>query len=145
MKRYFQTVVAVVSILAMTALAAASAPRVALRLSGVILSTAAGKQVAEPINRAVRGGEILRYTIAARNVGNGAAYQFSPIGKVPERTELLKLDAMPRGTRVAYSVDGKHWAAAAKPPLKTQAIRWLLARPLAPKQAASFVYEVRVK
>lgn len=145
MQRYFQATVGALCVAVLTAVASASAPNVQLRLSGSIVSFAGGKEVDAPLNRPVHGGEIVRYTILARNAGGASAYSLMPVGRVPARTQLVKIDAMPKGAHVAYTLDGTHWIATPAHPDQVRAVRWSMAQPLAAKNSAVFSYEVRVK
>ncbi|MDQ2866422.1 MAG: hypothetical protein M3R51_09370 [Candidatus Eremiobacteraeota bacterium] len=144
MRRYFEAVLSALFVFVIAA-APAHGPNVALRLTGSIVSFAHGKEMDAPLNRPVHGGEIVRYTIVARNVGTSAAYRFSPVGRVPLQMQLLKVARMPNGSRVSYSVDGSHWTASFKTNAAVRSVRWELARPLAPRANATFAYEVRVK
>ena len=145
MQRFFQAAVGALCVAALTAVASGSAPNVQLKLSGSIVSFAGGKEIDAPLNRPVHGGEIVRYTILAHNAGGGSAFSLMPVGRVPARTQLYKIGAIPKGTRVAYSLDGTHWVATAAHPDQVRAVRWALAQPLAAKNSVALSYEVRVK
>lgn len=145
MQRFFQAVVGALCVAALSAVASASAPNVQLKLSGSIVSFAGGKEIDAPLNRPVHGGEIVRYTILAHNAGGASAFSLMPVGRVPARTQLYKLGAMPKGTHVAYSLDGTHWIGKAAHADQIRAVRWSLARPLTAKHSVALSYEVRVK
>ena len=145
MIRFSQATAFIVAMAVTAAAVQAAAPNVQLKLSGAIVSSAGGREVDAPMNRAVHAGEILRYTILARNVGGAPAYQLAPIGKIPQRTQFLKLAAAPKYATVSYSSDGTHWLPFVKTGGRIAAIRWSMSQPLAPRSSATFAYEVRVK
>ncbi|HUZ48371.1 MAG TPA: hypothetical protein VMW12_01380 [Candidatus Dormibacteraeota bacterium] len=151
-------VVAVV--LVCTVAASAAAPKIALRLVGRIVSMHDGKVRYEPMDRPVKAGELLQYTIDATNAGSAPAFSVAPIGRVPDRTAFVKIDGASRASEVAYTVDGSHWSVhptiavreangktVMKPaPLSSyRAVRWTLKQPLPVRGVATFSYEVRVQ
>ncbi len=156
-------VAAIVAALVFSTMCAASAaakPNVKLVLSGAIVSLQAGKPVQTPMNRPVKSGEIIRYTVLAVNAGSASAFKLSPVGKVPSQTQFLRVDRSPKDAAVAYTLDGVSWSAhptivkktragtttVAPAPLDMyRAVRWTMLKPLAAHQSASFVYEVRVR
>jgi uncharacterized repeat protein (TIGR01451 family) len=158
---FFRTMVcAVLCAAALSAYAVAATPRVALGLSDALVTVSHGKAVAGPVDRPVKSGDVLRYTIVAKNVGSAPAYQLAPIGQIPERMTFLRIISAPTGAAVAYTLDSKTWSAhptvtvknkdgkvVTKPaPLELyRAVRWTLTHPLAAKASDSFIYEVRVK
>lgn len=146
-------------VLALAAAPAYAAPKITLQLSDALVTIVDNKPVVSPVNRPVKAGETLRWTIVARNVGSTAALKVQPVGKVPAATSFARLVSAPQGSAVEYSLDDKTWSAhptitvmehgkpVVKPaPLESyREIRWTLANALAPKTAATFVYEVRVR
>ncbi len=161
MYTFFRTMVcAALCMASLSAYAAAATPKVALQLSDALVTVSDGKTVAGPVDRPVKSGDILRYTIVAKNVGSAPAYQLAPIGQIPERMTFMHLISAPAGAVVTYTLDSKTWSAhptitvkdkdgktVTKPaPLDLyRAVRWTLTHPLAVKASDSFVYEVRVK
>lgn len=151
---------AAVCVAAASAFAAASAtPKVTLTLSDALVTTPNGTAVAGPVDRPVKAGDLLRYTIIAKNVGTAAAYAFAPIGQIPEHTGFVRVLTAPPSA-VLYTLDGKTWSSKptvtvvgkdgkkiVKPaaPDLYRAIRWQLSKPLAASASDRFVYEVRVK
>ncbi len=127
-----------------TAFAYAATPNVQLKLSGSIVTmTAPGKTAYLPLNRPVKTGEIVRYTIVAHNAGTAPAFHLMPSGNIPPRTVFVKIDQSPQGASVEYTADGKQWS---KTPMKgTRSLRWTLSRPLPKDATSTFAYEVRVK
>lgn len=157
MLRMHAFIVAVV--LVCTVAASAAAPKIALHLVGRIVSMRDGKVRYEPMDRPVKAGELLQYTIEATNAGSGPAFSVAPIGRVPDRTTFVKIDGASRASEAAYTLDGSHWSAhptisvkeangktVVKPaPLSAyRAVRWTLKQPLPMHDAAIFRYEVRV-
>ncbi|HEY5340131.1 MAG TPA: hypothetical protein VIK27_03820 [Candidatus Aquilonibacter sp.] len=144
----------------LSAYAAAATPKVALQLSDALITVSDGKTVAGPVDRPVKSGDILRYTIVAKNVGSAPAYQLAPIGKIPERMVFVRVLSAPSGAMTTYTLDCKTWSAhptitvkdkdgksvtKPAPPDSYRAVRWVLTHPLADKSSDAFVYEVRVK
>ncbi len=109
----------------------------------------------------LKPGDLVRYVIVASNTGTDAATHLVPQGKVPggtvyEAGSASKSDAL----RVEFSLDGgKTWSA--KPVIKVQTeaglvekpadpslyttLRWIGAKPLAPKASETYTYQVRIK
>ncbi len=158
MLRMHALVVAIVLIC--TVAASAAAPKITLHLVGRIVSTHDGKVRYEPMDRPVKAGELLQYTIDATNAGSAPAFSVAPIGRVPDRTAFVKIDGASRASEAAYTVDGSHWSAhptiavkeangktVMKPaPLSSyRAVRWTLKQPLPVRGVATFSYEVRVQ
>ena len=115
MKPYFTAPLFAALTFAATTLAQAAAPSIQLHLAGAIVTGAGSTATARAIDRPVKAGDVLRYTIVARNVGTAPAYQLAPLGRVPAHTEFLKVDAAPAGARVAYTSDGTHWTPGSEP------------------------------
>ena len=143
-----------------TTVALAAAPKVALHLQASLLTLRDGKTVSAPIDRPLRAGDTVAYRIEARNTGSAPAIGLAPVGKIPARTEFVRLLSSPAGSHVEYSLDGSRWSAHptirvvgrdGKPhvvpaPLSAyEAVRWTLATPLSAGAAATFAYEARVK
>jgi len=98
--------------LAHTRAAAAARPDVKVLLSGAI-ERGTGELV--PIEKAstVNPGEILHWTIASQNDGEGAAREYMAVGQIPKGTTLIAGSATADGTAtVVYSIDnGKTFSA----------------------------------
>jgi len=136
-------------------------PVVKLQLAGDLLAQADGKIVATPVDKAVlKRGDLVRYTIVASNAGGKPAVALSTVGPVPARMEYVAGSASHApAASVEFSLDGKSFSAqpmvtvntsrgpVQKPadPEQYVAVRWVNARPLAPKQRVRYTYEVRVK
>ncbi|HVG34919.1 MAG TPA: hypothetical protein VM911_17750 [Pyrinomonadaceae bacterium] len=92
--------------------AAAARPDVKVLLSGAI-ERGTGELV--PIEKAstVNPGEILHWTIASQNDGDGAAREYMAVGQIPKGTTLIAGSATADGTAtVVYSIDnGKTFSA----------------------------------
>jgi len=92
--------------------AAAARPDVKVLLSGSI-ERATGELV--PIEKAstVNPGEILHWTIASQNDGDGAAREYMAVGQIPRGTTLIAGSATADGSAtVVYSIDnGKTFSA----------------------------------
>ena len=147
--------------MAMSAMASAAPPKVALSLSGAVITMVRDKTVASPLaGKPVKRGETIRYTILAKNIGSQPALALVPKGKVPTNTEFLRVLNVPKGTRVEYTLDGTAWSPkpmitvmgkdgkphrAAAPPALFHGVRWIVEGPLPAHQMLSFPYEVRVK
>ncbi len=142
-----------------SAFAAAAAPKVTLHLTGALVTVSNGKTTYAPVDHAVKAGDLLRYTIVAKNVGSAPAYALAPIGRIPGRTAFVRVIGAPPSVGL-YSLNGRTWSAhptiaVKEPDGKTvtkpapldlyRAIRWTLLHPLVPKASDTFVYEVRVK
>jgi uncharacterized repeat protein (TIGR01451 family) len=93
--------------------AASARPDVKVLLSGAI-ERGSGELV--PIEKAstVNPGEILHWTIASQNDGDGAAREYRAVGQIPHGTTLVAGSATADGTAtVVYSIDnGKTFSAA---------------------------------
>jgi uncharacterized repeat protein (TIGR01451 family) len=98
--------------IAHTRAAAAARPDVKVLLSGAI-ERATGELV--PIEKAstVNPGEILHWTIASQNDGEGAAREYRAVGQIPRGTTLIAGSTTADGTAtVVYSIDnGKTFSA----------------------------------
>jgi uncharacterized repeat protein (TIGR01451 family) len=92
--------------------AAAARPDVKVLLSGAI-ERGTGELV--PIEKAstVNPGEILHWTIASQNDGDGAAREYRAVGQIPRGTTLIAGSATADGSAtVVYSIDnGKTFSA----------------------------------
>jgi uncharacterized repeat protein (TIGR01451 family) len=134
-------------LVASIAIAAALLPIAALANAHVELTETAtaieshnGKLVPEPIGRVTRHGERLRYTIVAKNTGDRAAVDLSPVAKIPAGERFVAGSA---GATAQFSVDGgKTWSR--KPMVRVNAIRWLDPLPLMPGARVIFAYDVIV-
>lgn len=85
--------------------AAAARPDVKVLLSGAI-ERSTGELM--PIEKAstVNPGEILHWTIASQNDGDGAAREYRAVGQIPKGTTLIAGSATADGTAtVVYSID----------------------------------------
>jgi uncharacterized repeat protein (TIGR01451 family) len=141
------------------------APGIALAAAHVELvetvaavETHAGKLVVVPRTGITRQGERLRYTIAAKNTGDRAAVNLTPIAKIPGGLVFIAGTA---GTGAEFSVDaGKTFSPAptvrvtnpggtttTRPalPHEYNAIRWADPQPLAPGARITFAYDVIVE
>jgi len=140
--------------------AAAGAPNVQLQFSGVALVNTRDGVVRKPLSSVVlHTGDEVRFTIVALNRGDEPALAFSPTGPVQPRFAFVAGTASAAGASVKYSVDGRTFSASptvtvatangpqSRPadPATYRAVRWLLAKPLAPHEKATFSYEVRVR
>lgn len=127
---------------------AATQPKVALTLT------------AEPSGRIVKAGETIKYSILATNSGDAPAYRLAPVGKIPARTQFVRIDGAPKEAAAEFTLDGASWSAQPTIARKNaagklvrvpaplgayRAVRWTLKRALAAHQSATFTYEVRVK
>ena len=107
-------------------------------------------------------GDVLVYTLQIVNEGEVAAMRARVVDPIPEGTILIPDSAEGKGTHIAYSIDGgTHFASF---PLTRQVmrsdgeveevpvpveeythVRWTLTEPLAPGQARSAHFKVRVE
>jgi uncharacterized repeat protein (TIGR01451 family) len=132
-------------LVASIAFAAALTPSAALANAHVVLTDTAtaieshnGALVAAPIGRVTKRGERLRYTIVAKNTGDRAALNLSPVVKIPAGERFVHGSA---GATAQYSVDGgKTWSR--DPKVQVNAIRWLDSLPLMPGARVIFAYDV---
>lgn len=140
---------------------AASHPIVKLQLSGAMIAGSGDKTTATPLDKVqLKAGDLVRYTIAAKNAGSSPAVSLHTVGPVPSRTQYVAGSATrPGGAKLEYSLDGKTFSAkpmvevntghgtVKKPadPAQYVALRWIAAKPLSPKGTILYSYEVRVK
>ncbi|HVA27567.1 MAG TPA: hypothetical protein VNF68_05275 [Candidatus Baltobacteraceae bacterium] len=135
-------------------------PHVALIIHQALVVTQAGKAKVEAVPKAgAKRGQVLRYTIIAKNTGAAPAFDLAPLGKVPANTVFVAGSAAPR-TAVEYSLDGH--AFSPKPmkkivaangkvtyvpadPATYVAVQWHNAHPLKAHATQLFSYEVRIK
>jgi uncharacterized repeat protein (TIGR01451 family) len=142
-------------------------PKVNLNLTAeqqVIAKDAAGKTVAtwQPANQKVKSGDVLRFTVAAKNEGTKAAQNFALTQPVPKGTVLVLNSAQAStAANVVYSIDqGKTFVAkpvvkvtqpdgsvkeAAAPATAYTHVRWNVPSELAPNQAVNAAYQVSVR
>jgi uncharacterized repeat protein (TIGR01451 family) len=133
-------------------------PAVKLHFSGVLVQKVNGKVRTKPIEGlTLHAGDVVRYTIDAKNDGDQAALGFSTVGPVPTHTQFVAGSARAaQPTRIDYSLDGKAWATQPmqrandgreKPaPAATYvSVRFTSLKTLQPKAAAHYSYEVVVK
>lgn len=92
--------------------AAAARPDVKVLLSGAI-ERATGELVPIEKSSTVNPGEILHWTIASQNDGEGAAREYMAVGQIPRGTTLVAGSATADGSAtVVYSIDnGKTFSA----------------------------------
>ncbi len=156
-------VIALTLVLCCSALAAEAKPAVDLHLQGVLVErTAAGVEKTTPVEGvALKPGETVRYTIVATNHGTDAAIGFKPVAKVPTGTVYEPAGlAESCAAGHEFSLDGgQTWSASPKVKVQTPAgivekpaapqtytaLRWIAAKPLAPKSSCTYTYQVRVK
>lgn len=150
-----------VAVVGMSSVASAAAPKphVTLHLSGVLVQN--GKATATPVDRAsLKRGDVVLWTIVAENDGSKPALRVSPTDQVPNGMTFVAgsaKSAVPAATQ--YTLDGRTWSprpmvkvtqkngqVVSQPadPASYHAVRWVLARPLAPHQRASVSFETRV-
>jgi uncharacterized repeat protein (TIGR01451 family) len=147
---------AIFAVLTGTALAK---PAVKLHFSGVLVQKVNGKMQTKPVQGlTLHAGDVVRYTIEAKNDGDEAALGFSTVGPVPAHTQFVAGSARAaQPSRIEYSLDGKGWAAQPMqnvkngahekpaPPSAYVSVRFTSVKPLQPKALASYTYEVIVK
>jgi len=142
------------------AAAAAGAPDVQLQFSGIALVSTRDGIVRKPLSSVIlHAGDAVRFTIVALNRGDEPALALAPTGPVQPRFAYVAGSANAPGASVTYSIDGRTFSPSptvvvntgtgaqrrAADPATYRAIRWQLARPLAPHEKATFSYEVRVR
>jgi uncharacterized repeat protein (TIGR01451 family) len=142
------------------ATAANATPNVDLHLSGTIISHSGSTISYLPLDRPVKAGETIQYTIVAKNLGTAPAIGLTPVGRIPEGTTFVRAEPVPAFVHVEYTLDGKTWSAhptivvkdpdgnthtAAAPLNLYKAIRWSTSGTLAPKKSLQFAYEVEVQ
>ena len=161
--QHLKIVFAFVAAFAVLTGAANAKPNVQLKLDGELVQhDAKGVVKLVPLSSAeLKTGETVRYDIVATNQGTDPAAKLMPIGKIPNGTAYQVGSASSTASlRVEFSIDGgKTWAKSPttkvttptgvveKPadPSTYTTIRWIAAKPLAPKASVSYSYEVRVK
>jgi len=163
MRGKFLSAALVALILATSSVGAWAKPAVSLVLTGFVLGKdAKGAETTTPLaDTTVTPGKVIRYIITAINKGDEAALKLLPIGKVPAGTAYEPGSASAKdASRVEYSLNqGKTWSVkptvtmhtptgdVVKPadPATYTTVRWVADKPLAPKAAVTYSYEVRVK
>ncbi len=145
--------------------AAAEAPRVDVRVDvarEVVRTTDDGRRdvVLEPVE-VVHPGDVLVYTLRARNEGDGLAYRARIEDPIPAGTVLLPDSVELAGAVTLASLDGgRTWlpfpamrertaedGRTVREPVPADAythLRWTLGEPLAPGQAHAVRFKVRV-
>ena len=159
----FKCFYALVAAFVVTASAASAKPNVQLKLDGELVQhDAKGDVKLVPLASAeLKTGQTVRYDIVATNQGTDPAAKLMPVGKIPSGTAYEAGSASSATSlRVEFSIDGgKTWAKSptikvttptgvvVKPadPSSYTTIRWIAAKPLAPKASLSYSYEVRLK
>ena len=151
--------VALALVLVCTVAVSAAAPKIALHLTGRIMTMHDGRVQYQSMDRPVKAGEVLQYTIDVRNAGSAPAFSVAPVGRVPARTAFVKVDGASKAASVEYTLDGSHWSPRPlvsvkepdgkiemkpAPPSSYRAVKWTLRQPLPVHGAATFSYEVRV-
>jgi uncharacterized repeat protein (TIGR01451 family) len=142
------------------AAAAATKPNVELHLSGSIVSVTNSTTTYLPIDRPLKAGETVRYTIVADNSGTAPAVGLVPMARVPERSVFVRVAPAASAVRVEYTLDGKEWSAqptilvknpdgtthrVPAPLTMYKAVRWVVPGALAAKHSLTFAYEVQVQ
>lgn len=161
--QHLKSLYAFIAAFAVLAGSATAKPNVQLKLDGELVQRdAKGVEKFVPItSEALKTGETVRYDIVAMNVGTDPATKLMPVGRIPSGTKYEAGSASASGSlRVEFSIDGgKTWSKSPtirvttptgvvlKPadPASYTEIRWIAAKPLAPKASVSYSYEVRVK
>jgi uncharacterized repeat protein (TIGR01451 family) len=150
-----------VVVIALTTASVIAKPIIQLHLSGVRVTTSAdGRETTTPVEKVTpKKGQIFRYTIEARNVGNQPALNYVALDKIPNGTEFVGGSASKApGVKIEFTLDGKTWSAqpivsvmtskglVRRPadPSAFASVRWIAPK-VAPKAALTFTYEVRVK
>lgn len=145
--------------------AAAQTPRVGVSVDvarEVVRTTADGRRdvVLEPVE-VVHPGDVLVYTLRARNEGDGPAYRARIEDPIPEGTVLLPDSVELAGAETLASLDdGRSWVPfpavrertgedgrTVREPVPADAythLRWTLGEPLAPGKAHAVRFKVRV-
>lgn len=146
-------------LLSPAAVSAAVSPKVDLTLSGAIVVTDGAKVSIAAMDRPVKAGETIRYTIVAKNHGSADAVGMTPVGNVPEQFTFARIVEAPPSAHAEYSLDRKTWSAhptvlvretdgkvrrVAAPLSLYRSVRWLVDKGLAPGRTMQFVYEARV-
>ncbi len=161
--QHLKLLYAFIAAFAVLAGSAVAKPNVQLKLDGELVQhDAKGAEKLVPVSsEALKPGAIVRYDIVATNQGTDPAVKLMPIGKIPSGTAYEAGTASSTGSlRVEFTIDGgKTWSKSplvkvttptgvvekpADPSTYTE-IRWIAAKPLAPKASVSYRYEVRVK
>lgn len=161
--QHLKATFALLAAFAVTGGAALAKPNVQLKLAGELLQKDAQGAVSfVPMSTTeLKPGQIVRFDIVAKNEGSDAATALVPVGKIPTGTAYEAGSASASGAlRVEFSLDGgKTWSSSptvkvvtpngtvvkkADPASYTQ-VRWIAAKPLAPKSSVTYRYEVRVK
>lgn len=142
---------------------AGAKPVVTLKLSGAIVAKAPdGRLTLTPVEGAQpKTGDEIRYDIVASNAGSSPALRLVPVGRIPAGTAYVDGSAKAPRAHAEFSLDGgKTWAAV--PMVRVKApdgstvvkkadpatyttVRFITDGAIAPRQAVSYTYEVRVK
>lgn len=159
-QRRFLIAAACAASIALYGAAAEAKPSVALALKGSLVEqTAQGPKLVALPAAGLRPGERLRYDIIATNVGTDPTTALVPQAKIPSGTAYAPGSAGSEFGRPEFTLDGKTWSVAPTIVVRTPAgdvvkkadpstfiaVRWIAAKPLAPKASLDFSYEVRVK
>lgn len=161
-KNVYSLTVSVCILLCSASLAlAAGHPAVKLQLTGALMTMEQNKVVVTPLDKAqLKAGDLVRYTILAKNGGSAAAVALQTVGPIPVKTQYVAGTAShPNGVKLVYSLDGKAFSAQPMVEVKTDhgmvkkpadpsqyvALKWIASRALPPKGTFSYSYEVRVK
>ena len=141
---------------------ASAKPNVTLKLTGSIVTKAAdGRTTLTPVEKVQpKSGDAIQYDIVASNAGSSPALRLVPVGRIPAGTVYVDGSARAAHAHPEFSLDGKTWSSAptvkaraadgttvvkkADPSLYT-AVRFVTDGAIAPRQAAAYTYEVRVK
>ncbi|MBI3946490.1 MAG: DUF11 domain-containing protein [Armatimonadetes bacterium] len=107
----------------------------------------------------VRPGEVLTYTVAGVNRGEGTAHRVAITNPVPEGTTYVPGSAAGRGMEIRFSIDGgksfQSWPIRVRDPRtgrdvearadRVTHVRWGFTQPLGPGERVAVSYQVRVK
>lgn len=139
---------------------AAGKPHVLLHLSSALLVHSGKKVRYVAIDRPLHAGEVIRYTIEARNAGTAPALDFAAVGRVPaDSVYRAGSAASPEPVKLEYSLDGSAFSPRPMrlvqtpkgpqrrpaPPSSYVAVRFLSTKPIPPKAAFHYAYEVTVR
>jgi len=140
---------------------ATAAPRVALKLTGVVLQTIDGKVQRTPLDSlALKPGDDVEYDVVASNTGSSAALRLVPMARIPVGTAYVPGSAKGVDAIVQFSIDGgKTWSATPMVTVNTPSgpvrkkadpsayttVRFDRSGSLAPGAKVQYSYEVRVK
>ena len=83
---------------------ATARPQINVTLSGIVERDKEKLQLDKVDS--VKPGEILHWTIASENEGDGEAKEYKAVGKIPAGTVFVAKSAKAQGAAVTYSIDG---------------------------------------